>query len=345
MDFSYSQEHLMTAELAHQIFSDQVDDAFHLQQGAKFAPQLWQTLAEAGLLGAALSEESGGSALGFIGGCVVLQAMGAVLAPLPLLSATTAAMALDDAGRHQCAGELASGESYPVACADSGLLLQGEQVSGTLAHVPFARGASRLVAVADQKLLVIDLTQPGVTLEDQQCTNGLPACQLSLDTRAEIIGGADAVATLRQRLQVGTAMLQLGVLEEALRRTAEFTVERKQFGQALARFQAVSQRAANGYIDIEALRATAESAMWRLHQGLDATLEAATALWWASEAGHRVSHTGQHLHGGIGSDLTYPIHRYFLWAKQLEFSLGGAAHSAAAIGEELAENESLGVRK
>lgn len=342
MDFSYSEDQQAAADLARQIFRDRVPDDYHGGPVADFDAELWQTLGQAGLLGVGLSEDSAGSDLGFIAACLVLKEMGAVLAPLPLLASTVAAMALDDAGYHALAREVTGGGAYGVASGDAGLSLTGKRVTGCLASVPFARDARGVVAVADDRLLWVD---GGMTFEDQRLTNGLPACQVTVDAPAEVLGGDDAVALLRQRLQVATAMLQLGVVEEALARTAAFTVERSQFGQPLARFQAVSQRAADAYIDIEALRATAESAMWRIQEGMDATLEAGTALWWAAEAGHRVGHTAQHLHGGIGADVTYPIHRYFLWAKQLEFSQGGASHCAAAMGEYLAAAPGAGGRK
>ena len=58
----------------------------------------------------------------------------------------------------------------------------------------------------------------------------------------------------------------------------------------------------------------------------------AAAKVWAAEGGQRVVHTAQHLHGGIGADIDYPIHRFFLWAKQLDLSLGGASAELAKLG-------------
>jgi len=61
------------------------------------------------------------------------------------------------------------------------------------------------------------------------------------------------------------------------------------------------------------------------------------AKWWASEGGSRVVFATQHLHGGMGADVDYPIHRYFLWGKQLEVTLGGASAWLARLGTRLAE--------
>ena len=101
-------------------------------------------------------------------------------------------------------------------------------------------------------------------------------------------------------------------------------------------FQGVGLRAADAYIDIEAMRSTLMEACWRLATGRPAKLEVSVAKWWACRAGSRVTHTAQHLHGGIGADVDYPIHRFFLWSKQVELTLGGASQQLTRIGELLA---------
>jgi alkylation response protein AidB-like acyl-CoA dehydrogenase len=127
-----------------------------------------------------------------------------------------------------------------------------------------------------------------------------------------------------------------GVCEEALRMTAEYTKTREQFDRAIATFQAVGQRAADAYIDTEAVRLTALQAMWRLDAGLPAAEEVAIAKFWTAEGGQRVVHAAQHLHGGIGVDRDYPLHRYFLWAKQIELTLGGTTPQLLRLGAMLA---------
>ncbi len=69
---------------------------------------------------------------------------------------------------------------------------------------------------------------------------------------------------------------------------------------------------------------------------MDATAEVAVAKYWASYGGSRVGHAGLHVHGGISIDLDYPIHRHFLWAKQLELTLGSSAELIARLGEGIA---------
>ncbi|HVU60886.1 MAG TPA: acyl-CoA dehydrogenase, partial [Mycobacteriales bacterium] len=81
---------------------------------------------------------------------------------------------------------------------------------------------------------------------------------------------------------------------------------------------------------------------WRLDQGTDAALDVLTAAWWAAEAGQHAVHITQHLHGGMGADITYPVHRYFLWGKQIELLLGGASALLAELGEVLENHHDAG---
>jgi alkylation response protein AidB-like acyl-CoA dehydrogenase len=148
--------------------------------------------------------------------------------------------------------------------------------------------------------------------------------------------GAEIVRYTLERAAAGLCAMQLGVCAEALRRTADYITGRKQFGRAIATFQGAQLRAADAFIDLEAMRATLWQAAWRLGEGRPAAREIAAATWWACRGGHRVVHTAQHLHGGIGADVEYPIHRYMLWAKQIEVTLGGSSRTLARLGRLVA---------
>jgi alkylation response protein AidB-like acyl-CoA dehydrogenase len=99
----------------------------------------------------------------------------------------------------------------------------------------------------------------------------------------------------------------------------------------------VSQRLADGYIDVKGLRLTLTQAAWKVSEDIPAEMDVASAAFWAADAGHRVAHTIVHVHGGVGVDTDHPAHRYFLSAKETEFALGGATAQLRRIGRELAE--------
>jgi len=110
---------------------------------------------------------------------------------------------------------------------------------------------------------------------------------------------------------------------------------REQFGRPLSTFQGTMLRTADAAIDTESIRVTMWQAAWRLDNGLDAALAVSVASWFAAEAGQRAVFATQHLHGGMGADISYPIHRYFLWGKQIELLLGPPSAQLARLGRQV----------
>ena len=82
--------------------------------------------------------------------------------------------------------------------------------------------------------------------------------------------------------------------------------------------------------------------VYRLDAGLPSPSEALAVKYLAAECGHLVGHKAQHVHGGIGVDLTYPIHRYLYWSRALGITLGGTAATLERLGDWLANNDKLG---
>ena len=139
------------------------------------------------------------------------------------------------------------------------------------------------------------------------------------------------------RATIASCAVVSGVAEQALQITAQYTTERKQFDRAIGTFQAVGQRMADCFIDSQAIELTMLQAATHLDEGRDDPLEVATAKFWAADGGNRIGHAALHVHGGISIDLDYSIHRYFLWLKQYEFTLGAATPQLLRIGKVLAD--------
>jgi acyl-CoA dehydrogenase len=203
-----------------------------------------------------------------------------------------------------------------------------------------------LVPCATPDGVLVFLVAPsdaGVRVEPQQLTDFgsagrvvLDGCVLSGD---RVLGGVgDAVLDwLVARATVGLCAMQSGVIERALELTAEYAKSRVAFGRPIGSFQAVTQRLADAFVDVEAVRLTMWQAAWLLASGAAGSdVAVATAKFWAAEAGHRVAHTAVHVHGGMGIDMTYPVHRSFTAAKRYEFALGGATAQLLRIGGALA---------
>ena len=369
MDFALTEEQQATRDLAHQILTDR-ETHEHLKEieagGDGFDRETWSELAKAGLLGIALPEDAGGSGLGFVALCRLLEEVGRTVAPVPVvptvvLGALPIAQFGSDEQRQRWLPGVVSGETVLTAAlvelgADplhpstsvtreaSGYRLDGVKVcvpAGLSAEYVLVPAASTDGSIG---IFVVDPKANGVTIERQDTTSGIPQARMELDGVAVgdvdtlLYGpsGSEALEWIIERATAALCSVATGVCEQALKMTAEYTKTREQFERPIATFQAVGQRAADAYIDTEAIRLTALQAAWRLEEGLPATAEVAVAKFWAADGGQRVVHAAQHLHGGIGVDRDYPLHRYFLWAKELELTLGGATPQLLKLGGILA---------
>jgi alkylation response protein AidB-like acyl-CoA dehydrogenase len=354
MDFTFSDEQQAVGELATQIFTGQVtiDRVKEIERtDDRFDRELWVELAKANLLGVFLPVEHGGSGLGMTELCLILEQQGRRLAAVPLVWGATAAMTITRYAPARpepaafAAGEqiLTAALSQPGAAdvLDPSIIANADgTISGVAVSVPFATVASAVLVPARTADGVALFLAPidGVAGETVEATNHELLTHLSFEQSPAflIATGAEAVQFAAERALVGLAALQLGVAEEALTQAAAYTSTRVQFGKPLSSFQSTSARAADSYIDTEAMRATMWQAAWCIDVGRPASLAVEVAKWWASEAGQRVVHATQHMHGGIGADVEYPIHRYFLWGKQIEDTLGGGSAHLARIGQALA---------
>ena len=150
--------------------------------------------------------------------------------------------------------------------------------------------------------------------------------------------GSGVLETVLRQTAVALAAVQLGVTEGALAHAARYMREREQFGRPLGTFQAVQHQLADCYIQIDALRVTLWQAVADVDDAApDAETAVLVAAWWAREGGLDVVHRVQHVHGGIGVDVDYPVHRHFLWGKQLAGTLGGPNAVLARMGTLLAQ--------
>jgi alkylation response protein AidB-like acyl-CoA dehydrogenase len=324
----------------------------------------WPDLAAAGVLAAGLPSALDGAGLGLLEQCSVLIELGRAVSDVPYLaSIVLGAGALASFGtasqQARWAGPAGRGAVVLTAalaeesCDDPrspsarAVRTGGRWVlSGVKTAVPAAPRADLFLVPAtgpDGVLVFLVLpSDDGVRVEPQVLTDFAPAGRVVLDGVAldedRVLGasGADVTGWLVARATVGLCAVQAGVIERALEMTAEHARNRVQFGRPIGSFQAVAQRLADAYIDLEAARLTMWQAAWLLGCGREADVAVATAKFWAAEAGHRVAHTAVHVHGGTGIDVSYPVHRYFTAATQNEFALGGATAQLRRIGADLA---------
>lgn len=375
MEFSFTEEQDTVRQLAREILEKEVStERVKEVLGSEHAQddELWAKLAEANLLGIAISEAHGGMGMGFLELCCLLEEVGRVVAPvptletlvlgaLPLAAFGTEAQQLEwlpriAAGKALFGAALVDANSAYVTAPATTARAEGEGfvLEGRKRFVAAPARADRILVPArtagEIAIFLVDPRAKGVNLSADRISTGALLFELELAgvavSAADRLGGGDSageeiLAWMYERALVAIAALQLGVSDRALEITAGYAREREQFGVPIGSFQAVQHRAADSFIDVEALRWCTWRAAWKLANGQPAARDAAVAKYWASEAGSRVARATVHLHGGIGSDVDYPIQRYFLWARALELQLGSASPQLAWLGRDLARRGPL----
>ncbi|MCP4004137.1 MAG: acyl-CoA/acyl-ACP dehydrogenase [bacterium] len=375
MDFSYSEDQEALRNLSREILADKAthERLCEIEAGDEgWDRELWAELCKASLVGACLPGAFGGMDLGIIEMTILLEEVGRAVAPVPLW-ATLALAALpiaelgNDEQKQRWLPGVVSGEVIltgafeepdsvnplePSTKADRDA--KGWRLYGTKICVQSAHVAARVLVPAHAEdgkigLFLIDPKASGVKLERQRATNREPVFTLVLegaraeqpDVLQEPTSDESILRRVVERATVGLCAMQLGVADRALRMTAEYTTEREQFNRPIGSFQAVHTRAADAYVQVEAMRVTLQQAAFLLSENRPASIEVSVAKYWAAQGGSFTTYAAQHLHGGIGIDNDYPLHRSYIWSRHLELTLGAAANHLEWIGDQLAETPSV----
>lgn len=378
MDFDLTEEQTAVEELARTLLADRStperlralerdgDGVTDGDRTDRFDRTLWAEMANTGLLGLFAPDDLGGAGLGVVEACIALREVGRRTAAVPALAVLAlGALPVARWGNQEQRAALLPGigdaslivtaalseptgdPRLPSVTAErSG---DGWLLTGVRSNVPAGTVADRVLVPASDGtrivVAVVTLDAPGVTVERQATTTGVPEALLTLDGVVvgddDVLGapdgdGAAVLAWMVEVASVAACAEMAGLCAEAVAITGRYTTEREQFGRPIASFQAVTQRAGDAYVDAQAVELTMLQAAWRISAGLPAAREVAIAKYWAAAGGQRVVHAAQHLHGGMGVDRDYPLHRYFLLAKQLELFLGGATRQLQQLGRRVA---------
>ncbi|MGI5273805.1 acyl-CoA dehydrogenase family protein [Nonomuraea sp. CA-218870] len=363
MDFGLDETQEALRELAAGLLAKEASQErleAHERGGAPYDPGLWQALRAAGLTAICVPESAGGAGLGPVEMAVVLREAGARAAPGPLAATLVSTLAASRYGNPDQQRRLTGAAVSTVAIREPGRALadppattaerktDGWVLTGRKCGVAYPEGD--LLVTADEGLFLIrapgDAATAGATAPasvsegeadavvavSEFASTGEAVATVTFDAApAERVAGPEAVAGMRLLHTVAVAAQASGVLAGALRLTVDHVRNRRQFGRALAEFQAVTTQVADVYITARALDVALWSGAWRLAEGLPAEEDVALAGYHTTEAA-RALYTCQHLHGGLGLDVTYPLHRYFAHAKHLAHLLGGADAQLDLIG-------------
>jgi len=369
VDFALTEEQQELSGLAARILDDRMT-LQHLKERDRsddwYDLDTWREFATANLLGIALPESVGGLGMGFLDLCTVVREVGRHVAPLPVIptlvsaalpiarfgtDAQSAILAKVVAGEVLLTAALVEYGAEPdqpatTATRDGdGWRLDGLKGSVAAAHAAELVLVPARTAAGETLVFLVPTAAEGIALDRQRVMNYEPLFEMRLDgVRVgddAVLGaagqGADVLAFALNRTTVATCAIVAGVADRALYLTAKYTTERKQFDRQIGTFQAVGQRMADCFIDNQAIELTMLQAATHVDEGRDDPVEIATAKFWAAEGGSHIGHAALHIHGGISIDVDFPIHRYFLWLKRYEFSLGSSTPELLRIGKALAD--------
>ncbi|MBZ5738811.1 acyl-CoA dehydrogenase [Nocardioides sp. GBK3QG-3] len=320
----------------------------------------WAAFASAGLLGLPVPEAQGGEGLGLAAVAVLLDETGQRAIQLPVwetlcCGVLTIAAAGSEGQQALLAGVVGGETVLTPALREVGGAIPAEPatsyadgtVTGRKIGVTYADRASRLLVSATSAdgpvVALVDPQGAGVELLESHSSFGTTQHTVVLDgAPAELLAGADAARVLRELAVAGLCLTAAGVVAGARDLTATYIKGRTQFGRSLAEFQAVAMQIADVYIASRTLDLAARNAAWRIAEGLDVADDLAVAAYWTCHEAPQAMRTCHHLHGGMGVDITYPMHRYFSWVTDISHALGAQAEdvhveSAASKNLELTE--------
>ncbi len=310
----------------------------------------WDALVGGGVAALPVPEGLGGDGVGLPEVATVLTAVGRHGAITPALATLgfgvvpLVDLASDEQQARFLAG-VAKGGVLTAALNEPGTALPDRpattfadgRLSGTKVGVAYAEQAEWIIVTADNAVVVVSPKADGVRLVKTPTSNGSDEYTVTFDCVAipdsDVLAGASAHRANQLALAAIGAYAD-GLVAGALRLTADYVANRKQFGKPLSTFQTVAAQLAEVYIASRTIGLVAKSVIWRLSEGRDADKDLDVLGYWVTSQAPRVTQLCHHLHGGMGMDITYPMHRYYSTIKDLSRLLGGPSHRLDLVGAQ-----------
>ncbi|GAA1457320.1 acyl-CoA dehydrogenase family protein [Williamsia maris] len=311
-----------------------------------FETPLWSSMVESGVVALPLPEDRGGDTVGILGLLPLFARLGESAGVTPAIGTLVAGLVIRESSPalDRLAETIVAGGHVAIAIGEPGAALttaphtslSGGRLTGTKTAVLHAEGAAALLVTTDSGVVLVDAAADGVSITRTPASSRWGEYTVRLEDVA--VDDAALVSrdgrTLRDLYRLGLAAYADGILAGALRITADHVSNRNQFGKPIGTFQAVTQQIADIYVIGRSMNLAVTSAAWRLAEGLDADRDLSIATYWLAAEMPTTLRTMTHLHGGVGVDITYPLHRYYSIIKDLARIVGGAT----ATLDELADS-------
>lgn len=309
----------------------------HARNGGGHDDELWQTMAGLGWTALTVDEAHGGLGLGVDAALLLHLALGAAVAPVPMLGTTLATILLCTSGSSEQKLALLPGladGSIRAAFVEPAtpLEVEGASVSGTISHVVDAVGTSHLFIPANRAgeagWIIVDGAAPGVSVASLgfvDSTRTLGTINLANVAVADgdfIAVTANAAAALERTAMLSIAGDSQGAAEAVLIATIEYMKVREQFGVLIGSFQALKHRVADHQTALVASRHLLEYAAALPADDPQALLYACSAKQHATRTAAEIARDCIQLHGGVGFTAEFVPHLYLKRAKVNEALFG-----------------------
>lgn len=342
MNFELSAEQLAMREMLHRFVAEQCDrDMIRavVDERCAWSESLWQAMAELGLLGIGISEDQGGVGGGMIELCLVAEAMGRGLAPVPFAQNALATQIIARFGSPAQQSEwlpaIIQGQLKGSVAKLEGTICDGKAVGQ--AAVMDGDVADFVILVTDEAVALARLDSPHTDRIPRHSItplHGLARIALADVPIEKMADGAcrwwrDAAAAI-------TAFEQLGGADRVIETTRSHVLERRAFGRPIGSYQAVKHRLVDMHVKAINARAHAYHAAWAIdHDPVVRSLAAAGARVSATEAYRFAARESVQLHGAMGTSWEHDAHLHLKQAEMLALLWGGDAIWKERIVREL----------
>ncbi len=365
MDFDFSDDQAQLRDAVHKWVEKGYgfERRRSIEAAGGFSREAYTELAELGLCGLYIPEDEGGLGMGPIEGMVVMEELGRGIVLEPLAQSLMAGAVLAGYAGAELKGSwlprISAGEALVVlaqqerkaryrldVCATTATQAgSGWTVSGTKNMVPAGDQADAFLvpAMAGDKpgLFLVERSTKGVSTRGYGTQDGGRAADVVLDQAMAHLVTADGLTALEHAVDIGIASLcaeAVGVMDQTLAVTLDYMNTRKQFGVAIASFQALRHRAADMKMQLELARSMSYYASLKLNAPADERRRAmARAKVQLGQSMRFVGQQAVQLHGGIGVTDEYIVSHYFKKLTQLEMTYGDSLHQLGEVSTRMQE--------
>jgi alkylation response protein AidB-like acyl-CoA dehydrogenase len=363
MDFNFTEEQDQLRDAVRRW----VDKGYSFQRrraaagAGGFERAAWREMAELGLCGLYVPEAHGGMGMGPIEGMVAMEELGRGIVLEPLAQSLIAAAMLtgyaDAAMQDHWLPQIASGDALiPLAYQERAARYQLDLCETRATQVPggyVLNGKKSLVPVGDAAdaflvsakvnnllgLFLVERAASGVSTQGYGTQDGGRAAEVIFKNAPAVLVTAEGQKALEHAVDIGIAATcaeGVGVMEMTLATTVSYMNTRRQFGVAIASFQALRHRVADMKMQLELARSMGYYASLKLNAPAPERRAAmARAKYQLGNSMRFVGQQAVQLHGGMGVTDETIVSHYFKKLTQLELSFGDSLHHLGEVSERM----------